>query len=156
MGRVNLPEDVFKFYNMRGPDECWEYTGSAWGGQKRELRPYYMANGRRQIAYRWVYELVHGVQLTTDQVIRHTCDNGGQPIGCGNPAHLLIGTNQDNSNDMKQRERHGLPHSVIRAIRRLLDQGQTQDEIARLYGLTRETVSAIATQRVYSHVKDEE
>src|SRR3954471_9393430 len=96
--RTNEPHDVFKFYNMMVESgECWQYTGNAWGGQAREKRPYFMAAGRRQIAYRWIYELVHGVTLTPDQIILHSCDNGGHPIGCGNPAHLRVGTLQENT-----------------------------------------------------------
>jgi hypothetical protein len=154
MSKVNEPSDVFKLVEMRGPDECWPFTGQAWGGRAREPRPYFMSNSRRMIAYRWVFELVNGVTLTPDQLILHSCDNGGAPIGCCNPAHLRLGTTAENMDDMKMRERHGLPHTVVRAIRRLLEQGQTQDEIARLYGLTREVVSSIATKRVYQHVKE--
>jgi predicted transcriptional regulator len=50
---------------------------------------------------------------------------------------------------MMQRERHGLPRSVVKAIRTLLDKGRVQHEIADLYGISRECVSSIATQRVY-------
>jgi DNA-binding XRE family transcriptional regulator len=51
--------------------------------------------------------------------------------------------------DMKRRERHGLPGTAVRAIRRLLDQGDTQQSIADKFGVSRETISAIATGRVY-------
>jgi hypothetical protein len=150
VSRSNNPTDVFKLYDMTGgPDACWSFKGAAWGGQAREKRPYFMAAKRRQIAYRWIYELVHGVTLTPDQIILHSCDNGGYPIGCGNPVHLRLGTIQENSDDMMQRERHGLPRSVVKAIRTLLDKGRVQHEIADLYGISRECVSSIATQRVY-------
>lgn len=155
MARTNEPSDVFKFYDMRGQDQCWPWLG-AWGGRDRERRPYFMANHRRTMAYRWVIELVNGETLRADQLVCHTCDQGGWPTGCGNPAHLFVGDNQGNMDDMKRKERHGLPATVVRAIRRLLDQGTTQDDIARLYGLTREVVSSISTARVYQHVKDEE
>jgi predicted XRE-type DNA-binding protein len=146
----NEPSDIFKVYDMSGGAEgCWKYTGNAWGGQAREKRPYFMAAGRRQIAYRWIYELVHGVTLTPDQMILHSCDNGGFPIGCGNIRHMRIGNVRENSDDMMERERHGLPRSVVNAIRTLLSQGREQKEIASLYGVSRETISAIATGRVY-------
>lgn len=148
----NDPIDVFQYYEMRGPDECWPYLGRAWGGQPREKRPYFMAAGRRQIAYRWIYELVHGVILDPKQLILHACDNGGFPIGCGNPGHMRVGTTQENSNDMVDRQRHGMPATVVRAIRTLLEQGKEQQEIANIYGVSRETISAIATQRTHRRI----
>jgi DNA-binding XRE family transcriptional regulator len=57
---------------------------------------------------------------------------------------------------MTSRSRHGLPKNVIKAIRRLIEEGRTQAEIAALYGVSRETISAIATRRVYGHVEDNE
>jgi transcriptional regulator len=57
--------------------------------------------------------------------------------------------------DMTSRERHGLPKTVVRAIRRLIEQGETQQDIATRYGLSREAVSAIATKRTYKHLADE-
>lgn len=147
------PIDVFQLIKMNGPDECWPWLGS-WGGRSRDRRPYFMAQRRRQMAYRWVYELVHGVELTPEQMILHSCDNGGWPIGCCSPNHLRIGTQAENTQDMTDRQRHGLPATVVRAIRRLIEQEVTQEAIAKLYGLTRETVSAIATKRAYKHIGD--
>jgi hypothetical protein len=149
MSKPNSAADIFKYYRIGKDDECWEYLGNAWGGQAREKRPYFQADGRRQIAYRWVYELYHGVKLSPDQILLHSCDNGGFPIGCANPHHLRVGSVKENTDDMMQRERHGLPRSVVKAIRTLLDSGRVQHEIAELYGVSRECISSIATQRVY-------
>jgi hypothetical protein len=146
------PIEVFNFIDMRGPDECWSFTG-AWGGRERDKRPYFQAHGKRTMAYRWVWELVTGDELAPDQMILHSCDNGGWPIGCCNPKHMRVGNQEQNTKDMTDRQRHGLPGTVVRAIRRLLEQGQTQEEIARLYGLTHETVSAIKNLRAYKHVE---
>ena len=151
---TNDPADVFRFYAIGKDDECWEYLGNAWGGQPREKRPYFMAAGRRQIAYRWIYELVHGVTLTPDQMILHSCDKGGYPVGCGNPAHMRIGDNAENMRDMTSHERHGLPKTVVNAIRTLLEQGRLQQDIADLYGISRENVSAIATNRTYKRSEE--
>jgi hypothetical protein len=148
----NEPADIFKYYAIGNDDECWPYIGKAWGGRSQEPRPYFQAGGRRQITYRWIYELVHGVTLTRDQLILHSCDNGGYPTACGNPAHLRIGNNQENMDDMMERERHGMPKHVVRAIRKLLEQGRTQQEIADLYGVAPSTISAIAVQRVHKSV----
>lgn len=150
----NLPVNVFDYIDMSGgPESCWKWRGPT-GGRKEEPRPYFTTNGKRYIAYRLVYELTHGFPLTPDQLLLHSCDNGRMPIGCCNPKHLRIGTVQENSNDMKNRERHGLPHNTVRAIRKLIEQGRTQQDIADLYGISRENVSAIATGRTYGHVSE--
>ena len=145
---TNIPHDVFKLIEMKSSEECWPYSG-AWGGRSEDRRPYFQAQGRRTMAYRWVYELVNGA-IPDGQMVLHSCDQGGWPVGCCNPHHLRLGLQADNSKDMTDRQRHGLPHMVVRAIRRLLEQGETQQVIAERYGLTREAVSAIATQRAYS------
>ncbi len=150
---ANAKHDVFSHYRMNvGEDECWVWTGPT-GGRSRTLRPYFPFENKRMIAYRAVYELVHGVTLTSDQLIRHTCDNGGMPIGCGNPRHLTIGTNTENMDDMKRRQRHGLTHHVVRRIRKLAQEGRTQDEIAELYGISQSLVSRVVNKELYEHVE---
>lgn len=147
-------KDIWKFIDRSGGnDACWKWNG-AQGGRANELRPYFGCEGKRFIAYRLVWELVNGTPPPDDKMILHSCDNGRMPVGCCNPFHMRLGEVQDNSNDMKERERHGLPHHVVRAIRKLLAQGREQQDIADLYGISRENVSAIKTGRTYSHVKD--
>jgi hypothetical protein len=144
---TNKKTDVFQHIDMSGgQDACWPWK-SAVAGNKR---PYFTIEGRKVLAYRLVKELVTGTSL--HGVGRHTCDN---PICC-NPRHIVEGTHQQNMDDMKGRERHGLPHHVVKSIRRLLNAGRTQQEIADLYGTSRETISAIATNRVYQHVKEDD
>lgn len=154
MAKRNSVDDVWRYIEIRGDDDCWLWKGS-WGGRRTHLMPYFAANGSRWIAYRKVFELVTGQELSPEQFLCHSCDNGSAPIGCCNFRHLRIGTHQDNTNDKKERERHGLPHSVVRNIRRLLNKGYTQNNIAELYGVSRETVSAIRTGRTYSHVGED-
>lgn len=154
MGITNQPVDVFKLYDMtKATTECWVWKG-AWGGRTTGKRPYFMCDGHRTMAYRVVYNLVNGVTLTPEQLLLHSCDNGSWPIGCGNPQHLRIGTTKENADDRVTRQRHGLSHSVVRSIRKLLAAGRTQQQIADLYEVSRETVSAIATGRTYQQVKD--
>jgi len=116
--------------------------------------PYFSAGGQRWIAYRKVYELTHGVSLLGSQYMCHSCDNGAHPVGCCNPKHVRVGTPQDNVDDAKSRNRFGLSKSVVRNIRNLLARGHTQQNIADMYGCSRETVSAIATKRTYGYITD--
>lgn len=153
MARKNSVDDLWRYIDMRGPDDCWPWLGS-WGGRKSHLMPYFSAGGQRWIAYRKVYELANGIDLLANQLMCHSCDMGAYPVGCCNPKHVRIGTPQDNVNDAKLRQRFGLPKSVVRNIRLLLEKGHTQQNIADTYGCSRETVSAINTGRTYSYVSD--
>ena len=154
MAKKNKPLDIFKKVNMHGGDPscCWNYEGTIDKG-----RPYFWLNGRKWLAYRLVFNLYNEEDLGDHELVRHTCDNGDAPICCCNPHHLIRGTHQENMNDMKERERHGLTHHAVRAIRKLLTEHKlTQAEIAMNFGVSRETITAINNGRVYSHVGDEE
>tara|TARA_R100000306_G_C4298050_1_gene103630 strand:- start:288 stop:479 length:192 start_codon:yes stop_codon:yes gene_type:complete len=59
-------------------------------------------------------------------------------------------------NDMKERERHGMPKTVVRAILKLRNEGKTQEDIANLYGISRETISAIETGRSHKGLTNKE
>ncbi|MCA2510524.1 MAG: helix-turn-helix domain-containing protein [Microcystis sp. M60BS1] len=144
--RKNKPTDVFKLIDMSGgKDACWPFTGRP----NSEGRPYIQIDGKKVLAYRLVYELVKGVSLG-NQLIRHTCDNGL----CCNPFHHIPGNHDENMEDMKQRERHGLPHHAVRAIRQLGNSGLTHKIIAERYGVSETTVRDIINKRNYSHVQD--
>jgi hypothetical protein len=149
MPRENKPTDVFKYIDMKGGDinVCWPWTSKT---NAKDGRPYFTVNKQRHPAYAYVLSLVKEEKKTKDQMVLHSCDN----LICCNPHHLSWGDHQANMNDMKERDRHGLPIIVVRAIRRLLDEGKTQKEIAILYGVSRETISAIATGRNHSKSRD--
>jgi DNA-binding XRE family transcriptional regulator len=154
MPRTNTIADVFKHINMHNGDTepCWEWRGKF---NAKDQRPYFTVDGFRQPAYAVSLIAFKGPKKNKDDVARHKCDNGTAPIGCCNPHHLEWGTKQDNSNDMVERERHGLPKIVVRAIRKLLSTGETQQSIADLYGVSREAISAISTGRSRSSVDSE-
>jgi len=126
---------------MQGGDSstCWEWKGKV---NAKDGRPYFTIEGQRRPAYVLVLEQVLG-EAAGKRMALHNCDN---PICC-NPSHLSWGDHQRNMDDMKERERHGLPKTVVRSISKLLSDGKTQRSIADLYGISREAVSAIATRR---------
>jgi hypothetical protein len=88
-----------------GPDDCWNWTGSTDGKGRGQINP-----GRRQDgsknppikAPRAVWMLTYGE--VPDGYVCHTCDN---PL-CVNPAHLFLGSAQDNVDDMVTKRRHWL------------------------------------------------
>lgn len=141
MPRTNAPTDIFKHIDMMKGDAnvCWPWKGKT---NAKDGRPYFTIKGKRRPSYAIVLEL-HTGEAQEDRIARHSCDN---PICC-NPNHLIWGNHQDNMNDMKERDRHGVPKTVVRAIHKLRTEGRTQQEIADLYGISREAVSAIDTGR---------
>jgi hypothetical protein len=88
----------------------------------------------------------------------HRCDNPP----CVNPAHLFLGSNQDNVNDMRSKGLHPrgetagsskLLTSDILAIRRLYEDGFLQREIAEQFGLTQCHVSKIVLRQTWQHIE---
>jgi hypothetical protein len=150
--KKNKGADVFTKINMHSGDQsvCWE-----WRGTVDKDRPYYFVNKKKWIAYRLVYTLTKG-ELRNDEVVRHTCDNGASPICCCNPRHLAKGSHQDNMDDMTSHQRHGMPHHVVKNIKKLLEEGRTHKVIAELYGCSRENITAINNKRSFKHLEKEE
>ena len=143
MDRANKPTDVFMYVGMGPKDTCWPWRGKV---NAKDGRPYFTIAGVRRPAYVVVLEAFTG-ENASGRVARHSCDN---PTCC-NPYHLAWGTSQDNSNDMMERERHGIPKTVLRAIKKLLAEGRSHTQIADLYGLSRETITAINTGRSHKN-----
>jgi len=153
MARSNVRTDVFQHIDMSGgEDTCWPWQKSTGGGTaKGKPRPYFQIDGTKYIAYRVVYELVHGVTLRQDEFLCHSCDN----TICCNPAHLSIGTHQDNMDDMVSRDRHGLSHTAVKRIRYMIAVGElTHQEIADLNETSRATVGRIARNELHTHESD--
>lgn len=150
MPRRNSPRDVFKHIDMTATEvrkgmttPCWPWTG----GLSASGRPYFNVDGKKVLAYRLVYELVTG-DVLGDRIAMHQCDN---EICCRHD-HIKPGDHQQNMDEMKERERHGLPHHVVTAIRTLSTGGRTHKEIAALYGIGRSTVTEIVNKVNYGGV----
>ncbi len=75
---------------------CWPWLG----GKHEDGYGVLRYKGKKHKAHRLLY-LYFIQELTTDIVVRHTCDN----TACCNPLHLMPGTQADNIADMMQRNR---------------------------------------------------
>ena len=120
-------------------------------------------NNKTYRAHRLAYCDYHNIDHSDIKgwVVRHTCDNRK----CINPEHLVIGTQQDNMDDMKKRNRsakgeaHGrakLSEVDIKTIRDRYIRGSKMhglSAIAKDFGVARPTVSKIVNRHIWQSVK---
>ena len=130
---------------------CWPWT--SW----RDVDGYGImedkASGKQLKAHRVSYLLNKG-EIPFGALIRHTCDTSA----CVNPAHLLLGTTQDNIADKVARGRtprgEGHWRSKLTDLQRQQIYGApgTHESIAKQFGVSRATVSLIKERKISAHV----
>lgn len=115
------------------------------------------SKGRKLLAHRASYEAFVG-EIPEGMNVCHTCDIRA----CVNPAHLFLGTQQDNQTDMVKKDRqakgeaHGrkkLSEKNVIVIKHMLKEGIHQRKIAKRYGLTQAAISLINVGVNWSHVQ---
>lgn len=85
---------------VRGTDECWLWTGSLTtsGGYGQIART--RAEGPAR-ANRISWEMANGRPVPEGLIVLHDCDTPA----CVNPAHLRLGTQDENCKDMSRKGR---------------------------------------------------
>lgn len=141
-------ESVFWFYFKPGtPGTCWEWQGPFYV----DGYPKFTVRKKPYSAHRVSYELHHG-EIADGLFVCHRCDNRA----CVNPAHLFLGTIQDNNLDRHSKgrtrgtfqsgENHlnaKLSNADAEAILSLKGSGLLQREVGERYGVSRATIGAI-------------
>jgi DNA-binding transcriptional regulator YiaG len=137
--------------NIGKPNDCWNWNGS----KSNDGYGTVTSGNTTQYAHRIAYSLTCG-SIPKGQLVCHHCDNRR----CVNPNHLFLGTHQDNSDDMKAKQRsargarHGththperfqskLTDAQVAQIRAMRKQGIVQRTIAKLFGISPMHVSKI-------------
>jgi len=157
---------IWEKIEQRGPNECWLWTGAkSRSGRTNnyygEFKVYYSKKHRKWYrAHRLVYEDVNG-PIPSGMCVRHTCNN----TLCCNPKHLIIGTHQDNMNDMilDQRSLVGsknpsakLSEQDVEEIKTLRTHGNTLKYIASIYGVHLSTIGYICQNKLWNGGKKKE
>lgn len=135
---------------------CWVCTS-----HKPNRDGYYEVTrcGKHQLIHRLVHELFSGKPLTSEMVVRHTCDN---PM-CINPDHLIDGTHADNVRDRVSRGRtarginNGRAKLRLETIRHIIEHElhMADADLAKKYNVTRRVFYDIRrgkTWRQISHL----
>jgi len=142
-----LPED---HQNISMLNACW-----TWKGAKSKAQYGFVWYGHeRYCAHRMSYIIFNGL-IPYDQIVRHTCDNSL----CVNPKHLILGTYQDNSNDMVRRNRQGsqkLNEEAVKVIKWMLKYKPKYGlsaKLARLHDVGQSTICDIENGKHWSWVK---
>lgn len=139
MPKYTLEQQIITFWNKvnknapapcNSPElgNCWEWTaGCFWDGYGNKRW-----GDSVQRAHRISWQLANG-KIPNGLLVLHKCDNRK----CVNPAHLFLGTNQDNMDDMKAKGRskkekgRKMPPKSAETIRRMSDaQGKITRDIA--------------------------
>jgi HNH endonuclease len=130
---------------------CWEWTKGRKSGGYGCLR----VGDSTMTAHRYSYELVHG-PVKDGLYVLHSCDNPP----CVNPAHLRLGSHQENMQDAVERNynrkgenhySHKVTEKEVRAIRALAGT-MSQVEISKLFGLSKGSVNHIISRKKWKHI----
>jgi len=141
---------------------CWIFTGATnhWGYGMVGMGSRGAATDR---VHRVTYRHFRG-DIPNGLFVCHTCD----VPSCCNPDHLFLGSNQDNVNDMIKKGRGSSPprnlHVVGSAhplskltedeavkIRHMYSQGVIQEDLAKLFGVARQTISKVVNHKRYKN-----
>jgi hypothetical protein len=120
------------------------------------------ADGTRKSmsAHRVSYEIAYG-EIPDGMEVCHKCDN---PC-CVNPAHLFVGTRQDNIDDRERKGRNNPPkgeanpkakltESDVLEIRAKRLQGISFGKLAKEYGVCKKTIQCAASGKSWSYLPE--
>jgi hypothetical protein len=150
------PARVADFWSRTRPDgECLLWSGA----KNRKGYGVIHSNNRRRQTHRVAYIIANG-PIPDGMVVRHSCD---RPL-CVSPSHLLVGTQADNLQDMRDRgrARHAkgskvynskLTEDVVLALRTMRAAGASLDDLASRFGTHKSNVSGICTGRLWRHAE---
>lgn len=146
---TSISPDELRFWSytdMSG--ECWEWTKATnMGGYGL-----FSYQGKTRLAHRLAWFFAYGEVLSSEVLLRHVCDNPR----CVRPTHLIPGTNADNAQDKRDRDRFPktqkrLPLDERSAMIEIYQAGRaTQRTLAEAFG-----ISIRQAQNILSETRNE-
>jgi HNH endonuclease len=145
-----------------GRDACHDWTGSRVNAPPNDYgRLYVWVAGvdHQYRAHRVAYILIHGEPPPERPYILHGCHRPP----CCNPNHLLLGTHQENMDDMVAAGRQSrlfgetnpsavLTEATVLEVLRLYGEGFTQEQIAGIVGASLDAIQRVLTRRAWTHI----
>ena len=176
------PMQFVKGHNRRGAkprlepieakmERLTEKTDGCWLWKGRRNRAGYGAithNNTKWLAHRLAWVLANGVPIEKGVVVRHICDNPQ----CVNPAHLCLGDQLNNVQDMVSRKRQNffgrrnhrqvgernptakLTATQVIEIRSRRRQGESLSKLAAEFGISKSYVGNLAACRKWQHLEE--
>lgn len=131
---ANIATEVLERYSDKsaGTDACWLWTGCKAGPPPNHYGVVRI-NMKMHRAHVLAYQTFVG-PIEKGWIVRHKCHNPP----CVNPKHLIVGTNQDNSDDMTKASRSAKTYSWVKvqAIRADFAAGLSMSRIADRFGVS--------------------
>jgi hypothetical protein len=156
---VPLETRFWRFVNKT--DSCWLWTGGhgAYGLISET------GNARTLLAHRVSWE-IHSGPIPDGLWVLHDCPSGDNPL-CVNPAHLWLGTAQDNALDMIAKgrsprncgERNGsakLTWELVRALRARRAEGASFSVLSAEFHIHKMTACDIARGETWNEQADDQ
>ena len=143
--------DLWRFESRRtkkGPDECWEWTGSLF--DKTGYGQFWI-NNTNVLVHRFAY-LLKDPSFNQELQVLHSCDNRK----CVNPDHLFLGTHSINMDDMVQKDRQAsgecngsskLTEPQVLEMLTLRKEGYSQRKLARKFNISQAQVWNIVNNK---------
>jgi hypothetical protein len=150
---VEITKDRIEAKVERIPEGgCWVWMGTT------TVRGYgqIISHNRKHYAHRASYQAFIG-EIPKGMYVCHACDN----VYCVNPAHLFLGTQKQNLEDMARKgrstigsknSRAKLTEEQVKSIKKLINDGWTSSAIAKNFGVTAGCIAQIKRKERWNHV----
>ena len=156
---MNIPWEWRFWARVEKTDGCWLWRGGSTKPRRGAGYGQFTLNHRKDGAHRISWQIANG-PVPDGMCVLHTCDNPP----CVNPAHLYLGTMQDNINDRERRRRskqRGSNHTnakfnelVVAHARSLYHRNGpfTARELARILAVSETNIWVMLIGRTWKHV----
>ena len=132
--------------------QCWNWTGHLIQGGYGTIS----INNKIKYIHRIIYEYFYGPIPEDKPLILHRCDNPK----CCNPMHLYAGTDQDNMNDKRKRnrcnsvygEKNGRAKFTEKQILEIRKSKELLIVLAKRFNVSYSTIQKIKNRKTWKHI----